>query len=59
MADLAGLRMWDLPRRYLSDAYAAHPARGVHRQVACLISREAHDVPEGQFATLGRVWVRW
>jgi hypothetical protein len=52
MADLAGLRMWDLPRGYLRSAYAQHPARGVHRTIPELIRREARDVPEGRFALL-------
>jgi hypothetical protein len=51
MADLAGLRMWDLPRGYLA-AYRQHPARSVHRTVPELIRREAKDVPEGRFALL-------
>jgi hypothetical protein len=52
MADLAVLRMWDLPRGYLSAAYAHHPACGVHRTVPELIRREARDVPDGRFAVL-------
>jgi len=52
MADLAGLRMWDLPRGYLSAAYAQHPACDVHRTVPELIRREARDVPAGRFALL-------
>ena len=52
MADLAGLRMWDLPRGYLAAAYAQHPACGVLRTVPELIRREARDVPEGRFAVL-------
>lgn len=52
MADLAGLRMWDLPRGYLAAAYAQHPACDVHRTVPALIRREARDVPEGRFAVL-------
>jgi hypothetical protein len=54
MADLAGLRMWDLPRGYMRQAYAAHPAAGVHAEVARLIRREARQVPEGRFALLQR-----
>jgi hypothetical protein len=54
MADLAGLRMWDLPRGYLRAAYAAHPAADVHRIIPDLIRREAVDVPEGRFALLHR-----
>ena len=52
MADLAGLRMWDLPRGYLAAAYAQHPACDEHRTVPALIRREARDVPEGRFAVL-------
>jgi hypothetical protein len=54
MADLAGLRMWDLPKGYLRAAYTAHPGHGVHRVVPDLIRREARDVPEGRFALLRR-----
>jgi len=54
MADLAGLRMWDLPRGLLARAYREHPAREVHRVVAELIRREARDVPDGRFALLKR-----
>ena len=52
MADLAGLRMWHLPRGLLREAYAAYPAHGVHREIARLIRREASQVPEGRFALL-------
>ncbi|HLX86835.1 MAG TPA: hypothetical protein VKR22_00035 [Acidimicrobiales bacterium] len=52
MADLAGLRTWDLPRGFLAAAYTAHPRNNVHRVVAELIRREATDVPEGRFALL-------
>ena len=52
MADVAGLRMWDLPRGYLAAAYARHPAYDVHRAVPELIRREARDVPDGRFALL-------
>ena len=52
MADLAGLRMWDLPRGYLRRAYQAYPARGAHAEFPVLIRREARDVPEGRFAML-------
>jgi hypothetical protein len=54
LADLAGLRMWDLPRGYLRAAYEAHPAHGVHGEIQTLIRREAHDVPQGRFALLRR-----
>jgi hypothetical protein len=52
LADLAGLRMWDLPRGYLAAAYVKYPASDVHRTVSELIRREARDVPEGRFALL-------
>ena len=52
MADLAGLRMWDLPRGYLRRAYRAYPARGAHTEIAGLIRREARSVPDGRFAML-------
>ena len=54
MADLAGLRMWDLPRGQLAAAYRDHPAHDVHRVIAALIRREADDVPDGRFALLKR-----
>jgi hypothetical protein len=52
MADLAGLRMWDLPRGYIRRAYRAYPASGVHSEIPRLIRREARDVPGGRFAVL-------
>lgn len=52
MADLAGLRMWDLPCGYLRAAYGAHPAHDVHRVVPELVRREARAVPDGRFALL-------
>ncbi len=52
MADLAGLRMWDLPRGYLRAAFRLHAANDVHRTVAGLVRREARDVPGGRFALL-------
>jgi hypothetical protein len=52
MADLAGLRMWDLPRGYLRRAYQAYPSDGVHTEIPRLIRREATDVPDGRFAML-------
>ena len=54
MADLAGLRMWDLPRGLLRRAYREHPAHGIHRQIPPLIRREATQVPDGRFAALKR-----
>jgi hypothetical protein len=52
MADLAGLRMWDLPRGYVRRAYAAYPSAGVHHEVPVAIRREAKNVPRGRFAML-------
>lgn len=52
MADLAGLRMWDLPRGYLRRAYRAYPASRVHSEIPRLIRREARQVPGGRFAML-------
>jgi hypothetical protein len=52
MADLVGLRMWDLPRGYLRRAYRAYPGSGVHAEIAGLIRREARGVPDGRFAML-------
>jgi hypothetical protein len=54
MADLIGLRMWDLPRGLLAEAYRQHPSQRVHRVIAELIRREARDVPDGRFALLKR-----
>lgn len=54
LADLAGLRLWDLPPRYLRNAYAAHPPCDIHRGIAELIRIEAHNVPDGRFAILER-----
>lgn len=54
MADLTGLRMWDLPKGYLRHAYVAHPACGVHCGISKLIGVEARNVPDGRFALLQR-----
>lgn len=54
MADLAGLRMWDLPAGLVARAYREHPAAGVHQSIPGLIRREARDVPDGRFALLRR-----
>jgi hypothetical protein len=54
LADLAGLRQWDLPRGYLRAAYRDHPSCGVHAEVRHLIAREARDVPRGRFELLQR-----
>jgi len=59
MADLAGLRMWDLPRGYLRQAYRAHPAHGIHKAIPPLIRREAKQVPQGRFAILRRAGMDW
>jgi hypothetical protein len=52
MADLAGLRMWDLPRGYIRRAYRAYPGSGAHAEIPRLIRREAREVPDGRFAML-------
>jgi hypothetical protein len=54
MADLAGLRRWDLPAGYIQAAYRAHPSHDAHRVVARLIAEEARAVPDGRFAMLHR-----
>lgn len=52
MADLAGLRMWHLPRGYLKRAFATYPSHGVHTEIPRLVRREAAAVPDGRFAML-------
>jgi hypothetical protein len=54
MADLGGLRMWDLPAGYLRAAYDAYPAHDVHREMPKLVRREARAVRAGRFAILRR-----
>jgi hypothetical protein len=54
MADLVGLRMWDLPKGHLRRAYTAYPAGGVHTEIPRLIRQEAGHVPDGRFALLRR-----
>jgi hypothetical protein len=54
MADLAGLRMWDLPKGHLRRAYGAYPASGVHKEIPRLVRQEAGHVPDGRFALLRR-----
>jgi hypothetical protein len=57
MADLGGMRMWDLPKGYLRSAYEAYPANGVHSAVSNLLTAEAGAVPLGRFAQLHRAGV--
>lgn len=52
MADLTGIRMWDLPRGYLRATYGAYPARGVHSEIPKLVLEESEAVPNGRFAQL-------
>jgi hypothetical protein len=52
MADLTGLRSWDLPWDQVRSIYARHPRHDVHRLVAQAVGREAKAVPQGRFALL-------
>lgn len=54
MADLSGLRSWDLAWDQLRSIYARHPRHDVHRIVAGAVVREAAAVPNGRFALLAR-----
>lgn len=53
-ADLAGIRLWDLPKPLISGAVQLHPRHGVKRKIQGLIRDEARAVPEGRFALLAR-----
>jgi hypothetical protein len=53
-ADLAGIRLWDLPKPLVTGAIELHPRHGVQKGVQKLIREEARAVPEGRFALLVR-----
>ena len=53
-ADLAGIRLWDLPRPLVRGAVERHPRHGVKREIQVLIRDEARAVPQGRFALLAR-----
>ena len=54
MADLTGLRVGDLPRGALKEAYRKFPSDDVHKFCAGLIRKEAQSVPDGRFDVLAR-----
>ncbi len=53
-ADLAGVRLWDIPRPLVDGAIELHPRHGVKSAVRRLVLDEAAAVPEGRFALLVR-----
>ena len=53
-ADLAGIRLWDIPKPLVAGAIELHPRHGVQKGVQKLIRDEASAVPEGRFALLAR-----
>ncbi len=53
-ADLAGVRLWDIPKPLVDGAIELHPRHGVKTAVRRLMLDEAAAVPEGRFALLAR-----
>lgn len=53
-ADLAGVRLWDIPKPLVQGAIDLHPRHGVKSTVRRLVLDEAQAVPEGRFALLVR-----
>lgn len=53
-ADLAGVRLWQLPRPLVAGAIELHPRHGVQEGIQRLIRDEAKAVPDGRFALLVR-----
>lgn len=58
MADLAGVRLWELPRDLVSRAMHAHPPSGAARYLAGCWKREAKLVPRGRARYLA-TWARF
>ena len=53
-ADLAGVRLWQLPEPLVAGAIEMHPRHGVKKGIQQLIRDEASAVPQGRFALLVR-----
>lgn len=52
MADIAGLRTWDLDSAFLESVLAKHPRTGMTRALVDGVGAEAHALPGGRFALL-------
>ncbi len=53
-ADLAGNRLWDIPKTLVAGANDLHPRHGVKAAIRHLVRDEAAAVPDGRFALLVR-----
>jgi hypothetical protein len=54
LLDLAGFRLWDLPRSYRQQVLVTHERGAVTDTIIELIRAEAQAVPDGRFALLAR-----
>ena len=52
LADLAGMRAWDIPGEIRRAAFLEHPASQVFSEVPAAVAAEARAVPAGRFALL-------
>lgn len=55
VADLAGLRAWEIPAAIRKSAYLDHPAANVFNDLPAAVAGEARAVPDGRFALLNRL----
>ncbi len=58
LADLGGLRIWDLPAATVEAQLARHPRTGLVTDICSRIRAEARAVPGGRFALASRWGLR-
>ncbi len=58
LLDLIGMRLWDLPRRFVQDVYTRHPQTGLRPTINKMIRAEARAVPGGRFSLLSATGFR-
>ena len=54
VADLIGLRSWEIPNDIRKAAFIDHPGSNVFSELPAAVAAEAEAVPEGRFALLNR-----
>jgi hypothetical protein len=54
MADIVGLRLWDISKNNIDEIIHRHPRDGFKKQITTLIRAEADAVPNGRFGLLVR-----
>ncbi|MEU4668266.1 hypothetical protein AB0F91_09900 [Amycolatopsis sp. NPDC023774] len=52
MADLAGIRRWDLPPGAMRHAHDRYPSHDIHRTLSALARRNAEEVPGSRMSLL-------